>query len=245
MQHGDSCQKNKNMNENKNRSIELTTSGCLFDLDGTLMLSTKCVEAFWRDFGKKHNIDADELLSTSHGRRTYDILQMWKPEMATKEISSDLEATIPERWNHIAKPVPGVHKLLRELPRSRWGIVTSGTHVMATRWLDNFLGIRQPDVFITAEQIKEGKPHPEGYIKGHKQLNLLDHFIVFEDAPAGIRAGKAAGAVVVGMATTYGPETVKKAGADYVVKDLTQISLERWNPQSNELTLRIDNPIEV
>lgn len=223
--------------------VEISTSGCLFDLDGTLMLSTDCVEAFWRDFGATNDIDAEELLRTSHGRRTLDILRMWKPEYANKEMSAKFEATIPQRWKHMAKPVPGVHKFLSELPPSQWGIVTSGTTVMATSWLQDFLEITPPEIFVTAEHIVEGKPHPEGYMKGHKDLDLAHHFLVFEDAPAGIRAGKDAGAFVIGMATTYDADKVKAAGADIVIPDLTHIRVKSWDAEKQVLKLAITNPL--
>lgn len=224
-------------------TVEIHTSGCLFDLDGTLMLSTACVEAFWHDFGKSHNIDAEELLKTSHGRRTIDVFKMWKPEYATEEDSAKFEATIPKRWKHIATPVPGVQKFLNSLPRSQWGIVTSGTYVMANQWIEDFLGIQHPEVFITAEHIKEGKPNPEGYLKGHKDLGLLKNFLVFEDAPAGVKAGKDAGATVIGMATTYSAEQVKSFGADIVIPSMEHIKLKSWNPETKELVLTVIDPV--
>lgn len=229
--------------EGEHTTIDIVTSGCLFDLDGTLMLSTNCVEAFWRDFGKEHGIDAEELLKTSHGRRTIDVFKLWKPEYATEKHSSDYEATIPKRWKHLATPVPGVNAFLASLPPSQWGIVTSGTYVMASSWLADFLGIQPPEVFITAEHIKEGKPNPEGYLKGHRDLALAKHFLVFEDAPAGIRAGKDAGATVIGMATTYDAKKVKDSGADIVIPDLEHIKVKSWDPTTKQLVLTITDPV--
>lgn len=223
--------------------VNIETSGCLFDLDGTLMLSTDSVEAFWRDFGPKYGIDAEKLLETSHGRRTIDLFQLWKPEFANEKDSADFEATIPEKWKHLAKAVPGVNEFLESLPADRWGIVTSGTYVMASRWLSDFLGIKPPKVFITAEHIKEGKPDPEGYLKGHKDVGLHDSFLVFEDAPAGIKAGKAAGATVIGMATTYDAKKVKEAGADIVIPDLKHIKLTHYDPETKKLSLTITDPL--
>lgn len=67
---------------------------------------------------------------------------------------------------------------------------------------------------------------------------------MFEDAPAGIKAGKASGALaVIGLATTYDPETVKRAGADYVVHDMTSISVGGYDRATGLLQIVIKNPI--
>lgn len=217
-------------------------NGVLFDLDGTLMLSTNCVEKFWHEFGEEHGIDSHELLKTSHGRRTIDILEMWKPEMADEKTSGELEATIPVKFASYAQPVPGVQELRDALPPSQWGIVTSGTLPMASGWLKHFLKFEQPVCFITAESVKEGKPDPAGYKLGAQELGL-DNFLVFEDAPAGIKAGKDAGATVIGMATTYDAEHVKNAGADIVIPDLRSVKVNNWDPTTNTLSLTFENCI--
>jgi len=215
----------------------INTNGCLFDLDGTLMLSTNCVEKFWYDFADDHGLDATEILKTSHGRRTIDILRQWQPDMANEQVSGELEATIPVKWASFATPVPGVFELRNALPPSQWGIVTSGTLPMASGWLKHFLKFDKPVSFITAESVKEGKPDPSGYKLGAKELQLGDRFLVFEDAPAGIRAGKAAGATVIGMATTYNADIVKEAGADIVIKDLHSVKVNSWEPATKTLSL--------
>jgi len=220
------------------QEIEITTNGILFDLDGTLMLSTECVEKFWYDFGAEHGIDANEILKTSHGTRTIDILKQWKPELADEQKSAELEATIPIKWKSFATPVPGVFELHDALPPSQWGIVTSGTLPMASGWLKHFLKFETPQVFITAESVLKGKPDPSGYKLGAEMLGLKD-FIVFEDAPAGIKAGKDAGARVVGMATTYSADVVKAAGADWVIKDLHSIRVNSFDEKSKTLSFSI------
>ncbi|CAN6620210.1 glycerol-1-phosphate phosphohydrolase 2 [Trichomonascus vanleenenianus] len=221
-----------------NHNIE--TEGCLFDLDGTLMLSTNCVEKFWHEWGDENGIDANEILKTSHGTRTIDILREWKPEVATEKHSAELEATIPVKYASYAVPVPGVHELRDALPPSQWAIVTSGTYPMASGWLKHFLKFAPPDVFITAESVEKGKPDPSGYKLAAEKLHL-SKFLVFEDAPAGIAAGKAAGATVIGMATTYDGETVKNAGADIVIKDLTHVKVKGWDAENKKLSLVFEN----
>lgn len=224
----------------KNYTLEI--DGVLFDLDGTLMLSTDCVEKFWHEWGSEHGIDANEILKTSHGTRTIDILKEWKPDMASEKYSAELEATIPVKFAQYAKPVPGVTELHDALPPSQWGIVTSGTFPMASGWLKHFLRFEQPSCFITAESVQQGKPDPSGYKLGAKRLNL-ENFLVFEDAPAGIKAGKDAGATVIGMATTYDGDKVKNSGADIVIKDLTHVHVKNWDAEKKKLTLEFTDCI--
>jgi len=88
------------------------------------------------------------------------------------------------------------------------------------------LNIPIPPVFITADIVKNGKPSPEGYLLGRERLNGLkaeDHIVVFEDAVAGVRAGKAAGATVIAVLETHSRETLAEAGADYIVEGLDKV----------------------
>ncbi|GMM50812.1 glycerol-1-phosphatase [Starmerella bacillaris] len=238
-----SCKISAPRHENGHTYVDITTSGCLFDLDGTLMMSTPCVEAFWRDFGKEYGIDAEELLKTSHGRRTIDLFELVKPEFATKKHSSDFEATIPKKYGHLSVIIPGVADFLQSLPTDRWGIVTSGCRVMAETWLTEYLGVKFPGVFITAEDIDVGKPDPQGYLKGKKALDLASDFVVFEDAHAGVKAGVDAGATVIGMATTYDAKTVKGFGASIVIPDMTHIKLTSYDATTKTLVLTITDPV--
>lgn len=94
-----------------------------------------------------------------------------------------------------------------------------------------YLGLREFfPVIIAAEDVREGKPHPEGYITAAKQLGEIfdveirpERCVVCEDSPTGISAAKAAGMKVLGLSTTYAPEGL--ASADCVVSDFTQITI--------------------
>ena len=74
--------------------------------------------------------------------------------------------------------------------------------------------------------VKEGKPSPEGYFLGREQLNVSSHqhhVVVFEDAAAGVRAGKAAGATVIAVLETHSRDALTAAGADYVITGLDKV----------------------
>ena len=99
-------------------------------------------------------------------------------------------------------PLPGAMELLQALPLERWAIVTSCTRALASVRI-GAAGLPKPKHLITATDVKHGKPDPEPYLAGARILAVpASECIVIEDAPAGIRAGKAAGARVLALRTT-------------------------------------------
>jgi len=120
--------------------------------------------------------------------------------------------------------------------------VTSGTRALVTGWLD-VLKMPWPETMVVSEDVSEGKPNPQCYLLGQQRLGLPKHadMIVFEDAPAGVRAGKAAGFKVLGLATTHGIEQIREAGADWIVRDMESVTMESY--ESGKLRLRIVNAL--
>lgn len=224
----------------------------LFDCDGTLVNSTGAISEFWRDFGKtRPHVKPEEIIRTSHGCRTFDVIAKWSPEDAVEKQVTEWEASIPDTFGHHARPIPGAVELVKSFDKlsreetengeQRWAIVTSGTLPLATKWL-RLLTIDKPDCFITAEEVTKGKPHPMGYQKARDTLGYkADHkkVVVFEDAPAGITAGKGAGAFIVGICSTYEPEKVKAAGADIVVDDLSSFKVVGYNKETDEFKVSV------
>ena len=89
-----------------------------------------------------------------------------------------------------------------------------------------------PKVFITAEGVENGKPDPEGYNLAKTSLNKHHSLpqarvIVFEDAPAGIKAGKAANAIVIAVCTSHTRQQLIDSNPDYIVNDLTNVAV-KW-----------------
>jgi glycerol 3-phosphatase-1 len=149
-------------------------------------------------------------------------------DLFCKSVVSRIEGTIPYEFGSDARLIPGSSTLLASLTDSScpWAIVTSGTRALATGWLD-VLKLTHPAHMIVAEDVENGKPDPACYRLGRKRLDLEaedKRVLVVEDAPAGIRAGKAAGCVVVALLTTHNREEVVAAGADWVVADLENVT---------------------
>ncbi|CDO54833.1 hypothetical protein DV113_004709 [Geotrichum candidum] len=242
------------------QSHTINTHVVLFDLDGTLIDSVDAIVAFWHNLATSHGLDPEEILRTSHGRRTLDVLTELLPEKNyTQAKVNVLEATIPKQGIK-STAIVGARTFLNKLDAipDKWAIVTSGSSALAGGWFD-YLGWERPSVFITSECVTQGKPQPDGYILGGKTLleksqkftkSDLDGgkvnapWIVFEDAPAGIKAGKGSGAVaVIGVATTYDAQILIDAGADYVVQDYTNVSVASYNENTGDLKIEIKDPL--
>jgi beta-phosphoglucomutase-like phosphatase (HAD superfamily) len=96
----------------------------------------------------------------------------------------------------------------------------------------------QPEAFVTSSDITNGKPAPDPYLKGAEALGFAARdCVVVEDAPAGVRSGKAAGARVIGLCTTMAAQELWDAGADWVVRDCSAISLDRPVIHGGKLSL--------
>lgn len=109
---------------------------------------------------------------------------------------------------------------------AKWGVVTSGTRALIDGWL-NVLGLPHPEMLVVAEDVELGKPDPRCYLLGRKKLGIeSSSVLVLEDAPSGIKAGKAAGFKVIALATTHKLEQLKEAGADWIVEDLRSVSVK-------------------
>lgn len=109
--------------------------------------------------------------------------------------------------------------------------------------------LAHPRFLVTAEQVANGKPDPACYRLGASRLGLEDaepqRMLVLEDAPAGVRAGKAAGYRVVALATTHDVEQLREAGADWIVRDMRSVQLERWDAKGRVVSVRIEDALVV
>ena len=99
-------------------------------------------------------------------------------------------------------------------------------------------GLPTPRNIVTCDDVTNGKPDPEPYIKGAALLGVpASKCVVFEDAPAGIRAGKAAGALVIALPTTSPQAELEAAGADWVLPGYQNLFVTHADHGSNLLRL--------
>jgi len=200
--------------------------GVLFDLDGVLIDSTPAVERVWHGWALEHGFEPEAVIRQAHGRPSISTIRELLPDGDIWGENAEVERREIEDVEGVV-PLPGVLELLRALPQDKWAIVTSCTRDLAEVRI-KAAGVPRPAVIITSTDVTNGKPHPEPYLKGAEKLGLRgDECVVIEDAPAGIRAGKAAGAKVIAVKTTMTEKELRQADPDWVVEDYSQVEVVR------------------
>ena len=182
--------------------LSVKCQAILFDMDGTLVDSTHCVEAIWKRWAARHGLELGRILAASHGRRTLDTIREIAPHLDVDEETRRLDAEELEVTKGI-EAVPGAAALLQALPPQRWAVVTSAGRALAELRL-RCAGLPIPPVLVSAEDVSEGKPNPAGYRRAAQLLQVApEQCLVVEDTPAGLLAGRAAGMQVLALTTTY------------------------------------------
>jgi sugar-phosphatase len=203
----------------------MTTFHCsaiLFDLDGVLVDSTGSVDRQWRIWARERGIDEQKVVAIAHGVRAIEVIRVVAPHLDAETEVAKLEKQEAADRDGV-RVMPGAIELIRAIPAGRWGVVTSGRRQLATGRLQ-LAGIPVPKVMVAADEVTNGKPHPEPYLKGAQLLgaNPAD-CLVIEDAPAGIRAAHAGGMKVLALTSTYPASALSEA--DVVVRKLDQIQV--------------------
>jgi sugar-phosphatase len=177
-------------------------SAIIFDLDGVLANSISVVEEAWGIWSAEKGLDFARVLQVAHGRRKPEILEIVAPHL---DPAPEIERLMQLEADRIAavRPIPGAAKFVASLPPGRWAIATSGERRGAIARLKQ-VGIPVPQVLIASEDVERGKPNPKIYLKAAAGLAIApENCVVFEDAPAGIEAARAAGMTAIAVLTTY------------------------------------------
>lgn len=193
----------------------------LFDLDGVLVDSEGEYSKFWGGMGDRYGL-VPTFAADIKGTTIGEILLNF-PESDRESILAalhDFEANMDY-------PVyPGVMEFLGRLKEAGIpsAIVTSSDDVKM-----GLLFARRPELramvseIITGSMVKHSKPDPEGYLKGAEMIGVpIGECCVFEDSLQGLQAGRASGAMVIGIATTNPREKVSPL-ADITVDRFEQI----------------------
>ncbi len=202
----------------------------LFDLDGTLVDSTPAVERSWKGWARDRGLPPPDL-AANHGRPAADLVRKMVAadefaaalaEFSAREVA-DIEGVVP---------MPGAAELFNAVPADRRAIVTSGIRPLALARIAA-AGLPTPDVLITFDDVRHGKPDPEPFLLAAQHLGFAAaDCLAVEDAPAGLTAATAAGCTALAIAGTHQREQLD---ADAVVSSFAAF----W-VRETEHGLRID-----
>lgn len=198
----------------------INAKAILFDLDGTLVDSTRCIEKVWKDWGLANNLDLSELMFFIHGTTAKHVISKFTPNLNLIEEYQKLLEIELSKVNE-TKLIPGVINILKSLEKANWGIVTSSPHELALAKLREH-NIPIPEVLITADDVLNGKPHPEPFLLAANKLNIAaDECLVFEDSNAGIQSAFDANMQIIQI--MYGGHTELNPYITSSIKDYKEI----------------------
>jgi mannitol-1-/sugar-/sorbitol-6-phosphatase len=198
--------------------------GVLFDLDGVLVDSTPAVARCWTRWSRLHGFEPEEVIRRAHGRPSLVTLRELLPDADHEAEHRQMERWEIEDISDLA-PLPGAVELLSALPPERWAIVTSCTPPLAEVRI-RAAHLPWPKHLVTSDDVQRAKPDPDPYLKGAQLVGFAPaDCVVVEDAPAGIRSAKAAGALALALRTTESDAELIAAGADWIVADLSSVRL--------------------
>ena len=219
----------------KGELAAIRCSAFLFDLDGVLIDSTPAVQRVWAQWAKEHGFDPDAVVAHAHGRPSLSTVRHFLSEADHESENHEVERREIDDLEGIVV-LPGAVELLTSLPPHRWTIATSCTRRLAEARL-RAAGLPIPPYIVTATDVTRGKPDPEPFLKAAAKLRFrASDCVVCEDVPAGVLSGRAAGALVVALRTTFSEAELRAAGANFVVNSCADISVTE---SAGSLTLHL------
>jgi mannitol-1-/sugar-/sorbitol-6-phosphatase len=209
----------------------IETKGLLFDNDGVLVDSHPAAKAAWDQWSKEYGQDFD--IDQNAGRRAQDlVLAMVGADLF--EVANDRINQLEQDTANETVALGGAVKLLHSLTPGTWTVCTSANKNLGRARLAA-AGLPIPAELVTADDVELGKPNPDPYLLGASRLGLAaGECVVFEDAEAGVKSGRAAGvAMVIGVS-----ERALETSAEIVIRDLsavTFVSGQLYIPDENRL----------
>lgn len=204
----------------------------LFDLDGTLIDSTGPTERAWIRWAEEEGLRPG-YRHTDHGKPALTVVRSHvSPERVTASLARANAIELAETEGIVAKS--GAREVLDSLPAGSWAIVTSCSEELATVRLAA-AGLAAPEILVSVDDVRLGKPDPEGYLQAAARLGLdASQCLAVEDTPTGLKAAQEAGCTTLAVEGTFSREQLI---ADMIVGSLLEISVEA-TPAGMQLSRR-------
>ncbi|KAK3259361.1 hypothetical protein CYMTET_31636 [Cymbomonas tetramitiformis] len=208
----------------------------IFDCDGTLLDTEPAY------------LEAESAIAARHGGVTLEkfktvvprllgtvpldsariVIEEFQLPITPEQYLSERDELTSKLFPHVGI-LPGCERLVTHLQSCGipFGIATSSSRKMfllkmknKQEWLHTFKAV------VTGDDVAHGKPHPEIFEKAARALGSDPgpHCIVFEDAPAGIQAGRAAGGMrCVGLVNEFTNRSLyQDAGAEILLSSMEE-----------------------
>jgi len=176
--------------------------GLLFDLDGTLIDSSEPIKRAWISTANEAGIPLEKLVGF-HGIPAGQTLRTLLSDRSEAEITHWIEVITQKEVEDTEgiKANSGAYELFENLTETKtpWTIVTSCTRDLAIARL-SAVSLPIPENLVTADQVSQGKPHPEPFQLGAERLELSPNLCyAVEDSIAGLKSASAAGCKTIAL----------------------------------------------
>jgi beta-phosphoglucomutase len=205
----------------------------IFDMNGVIVDDERIHQASWRQLCEKYGfkLTEDQFKHNVFGRTEKDTLNfLFQKELTDRELQPYLDERVQiaiELYKAEITLTEGLADFLEDLKKHEipTAIATSARRPYTNFVLDT-LSIRHYfKAIVTAEDIRNGKPNPEIYLKATEKLGVNpEQSIAIEDSVSGIKAAQAAGMYVIGITTTHSREELNFA--DRVINSFKEVSVE-------------------
>ncbi len=202
-------------------------TGVLFDLDGVLLDTEGLYTDFWRSIDVLYPTHVEKFSSVIKGSNLQSILNSYFSPKYHHDIVNRLNKFQCEmRYNFFPGAIEWIERLKKaQIPlcivtssdeKKMWRVYAAHPH-----FKDYFEGV------VVGEMVKKPKPDPECFLLGASLIGInIEQCYVFEDSLNGLRAGKAAGAKVIGLATTN-PASVLEDKADLIIDGFDDFTVDK------------------
>jgi sugar-phosphatase len=174
----------------------------LLDMDGTLVDSDAAVERSWSVWADEYGLEARAVLNGVHGHPAPATVRRLLPAFDDAEVQCAARRQHELQYDDLADvtAATGADELIHTLEHMQlaWAIVTSADRRLAR----NRLAVAriEPPLLITIDDVRAGKPAPEGYLLAAARLGVtIERCLVVEDSIPGLAAGRAAGAITAAL----------------------------------------------
>ncbi len=203
--------------------MHLRCKAILFDFDGVLIDSEPVYERHWYDWAGEHGVSYEHIISIHHGIPAVRTISIVAPHLDAQKEADQFQVRCVSNLEGLVAH-NGVKALLEYLPADRWAIATSSYRNMVSQQMKH-LALPDPGVLVTVEDVTRGKPDPEPYLLAAEKVGIpVSECVVIEDSPAGVAAGKSAGARVIGVTTTKRADELRQA--DLIVERLSDLHIK-------------------